>query len=206
MDPSAATRLAGMVAAAREVVASRVKDSIPDSVAFSAILAVSGYFYDRPTAAAGDRFASGWHNSGAAAMCRDWTNRRAIVLPFVGEAAEPAAASVMPAPIPVPTVFDLRFGSRANLGFVASDFDTLGDSADGVMTADVSGPTVYAAIWLPNAAPDPLTILRDDLSVPNLFVVGPTVLELGGIPGRYWRTSAPFRRWSASRLDVRFPA
>ena len=206
LDPDLGVRLQGFQSLARELVQENAP-SASETKSEQAVLAIVAHLANRPSAAEGFGFSNTFVQSGARSMLRRDLRRRAVRI--AGSAAANPVARIpvpTPVPVPVPVVFDLRFGSRANLGFVASDFDTLGDTADGVQTADVSGPTVYAAIWLPAAAPDPLTILRDDLSVPNLFVVGPTVLELGGIPGRYWRTSAPFRRWSASRLDVRFPA
>ena len=203
LDPSAATRLAGMYAAARAMVAKRVRSSIPEAVADAAILSVTAYMYDRPTASAGDRFAGAWHNSGAAAMCRDWVNRRAIVLPFTGAAKE-LADETIPA-VEVPTVFDLRFATSADDVFTEAEFTTLGDTADGVLTPEVAGP-VLVAVWLPTAAPDPLEWLRHDVGIPNLFTVGPLMLDVGGVSGRFWRSSIALNMWSGGRVDVRFPA
>ena len=100
-----------------------------------------------------------------------------------------------PVPVPVPVVFDLRFGTSGNLNFDAANFSRHGDTANGVLTVDVPGPTVRPALWLPIIAGIPLAFLRSDLEVP-IFSVGPIALLIGGVDGQYWRSDSALRMWS----------
>ena len=114
-------------------------------------------------------------------MLRRDLRRRAVRI--AGSAATNPVARIpvpTPVPVPVPVVFDLRFGTSGNLNFDAANFSRHGDTANGVLTVDVPGPTVRPALWLPIIAGIPLAFLRSDLEVP-IFSVGPIALLIGGV-------------------------
>ena len=49
----------------------------PEAIADEATIRMTAYLYDAPTAAAGDRYAAAWRNSGAEALVSRWVVRRA---------------------------------------------------------------------------------------------------------------------------------
>ena len=69
------TRLAGVSDAFIELHGQDAPEAVKDEAA----VRMSGYLYDSPTAAQGDRFAFAWRNSGAAALVSRWVVRRAAV-------------------------------------------------------------------------------------------------------------------------------
>ena len=201
-SPDVGTRIQSLQAVARALV-TQAAPYAPEAVAEAAVVSVCNYLNDKPSAPSGRRYADAFGNSGAASLLGPWLALDVTLLDFVNVVDDPVRAA--PAPVPVPVVFDLRFGTSHDLTFTAADFDTIGDSNDGVVTPEVPGPTVRPALWLPVVAGSPLTILRSDLEVP-IFSVGPIALLIGGVDGQYWRSDIALRMWSASRLDVRFPA
>ena len=66
------TRLAGVADAYVSLMAGNAPEPIRDE----ATVRFAGYLFDAPTASAGDRYASAWHNSGAAALVSKWVVQR----------------------------------------------------------------------------------------------------------------------------------
>ena len=91
--PEVGDQLRGFQTLARALVAKSAPEA-PGDVQTEAIVAVVSYLYDRPSASSGSRFANVWKNSGAAAMLRAWTVRRALGV------LEPGGAPRAPGPAP----------------------------------------------------------------------------------------------------------
>ena len=68
--------LTRLLAVCRETVDKRAP-AAPETVRDEAVIRMAGYLYDAPEAAAGDRFASAFRNSGAYALIAPWAARRA---------------------------------------------------------------------------------------------------------------------------------
>lgn len=202
LDPDLGIRLLEFQAVARQIV-NEAAPGAPTVKTQQAVLLMVAFLHDKPSAAPGYQFANAFGMSGARSLLRRNLTRRAVRI-VGGPSAEAGAIPDSPVVPPV-TVFDMRFGTRSDFAFVAADFSVAGDSANGIDTQDVPGPVV-AAVWLPDAAPTPLEWLRNGLHVRALFSEGPAPVDIGGVSGRYWRTGIELRMWSASRLDVRFPA
>ena len=66
------TRLEGVASATVQLLAPDAPIGIQDE----AVIRYAGYLYDTPSAAAGDRYAAAWRNSGAAALVAAWVVRR----------------------------------------------------------------------------------------------------------------------------------
>ena len=71
------------LAAAKALVSERT-DGAPVALADQAVLAIASYFYDRPTAGGGTRFASAWRNSGASDVLGSYVRRRVGVIGTAG--------------------------------------------------------------------------------------------------------------------------
>lgn len=84
------TRLSGVADAFIDLLSPTAPDAIKDE----AKIRMAGYLYDAPTATSGDRYASAWRNSGAAALVSRWVERRAVGADGTADAAAAAVAGL----------------------------------------------------------------------------------------------------------------